>query len=246
MTSKIKKRLARSSLAILGLMGAAALHAADADGRSSFEGAFLSISWDIVHDHMALRSFHVTPGTAAAFIDTCTHGKRIWVNGQAIACLHAELVENGSAVELETPQDAITYAPVGYYLVSANPTHGASLRALKEAESSAMREDAVNAAAGTHITAAELGRAKAVDGKDRTLVLVAHGKDRDGSRPTYVFSVVDGQATYADKLPDWPEQLIDIGGVLQAIVNLHGEALSFQAFSLWPRVEAQMSAGEGG
>lgn len=103
MTSKIKQRLARSSLAILWLLGAAALHAADTDGRSSFEGAFLSISSDIVYDHMVLRSFHVTPGTAAAFIDTCTHGKRIWINSQAISCLHAELVENGSAVELEIP-----------------------------------------------------------------------------------------------------------------------------------------------
>jgi hypothetical protein len=195
-TSKTKRHLARSSLAILWLLGAAALHAADSDGESSFEGAFLSISLNIVHDHMALRSFHVTPGTAAAFIDICTHSKRIWINNQAISCLHAELVENGAAVELEIPQDAITSAPAGYLLVSAKPTRGASLRALKEAESSAIQEDVINTAAGIHVTAAELGRAKAVDSKNRSFVLVAHGKDRDGNRPTYVFAVADGQATY--------------------------------------------------
>lgn len=246
MARTIKWPLVRCSLATAWMMGAGVLHAADADGQSSFDGAFLSISSEIVHDHMALRSFAITPGTSMAFIDACARGKRIWINSQAIACLHAEAVENGSAVELEVAQDAIESAPVGYYLISTKPTRNAVLRALKELERNAMSEGAATVAAGVHLTAAELGRAKAVDGKDRTLVFVAHGKDRDGNRPTYVFSIARGQAVYVGKLPDWPEKLTEIGRSMQAIVNLHGDALVIQVFSLWPRVAGQMFAGEGG
>ncbi|MGN2248122.1 hypothetical protein ACFWZ3_15685 [Frateuria sp. GZRR35] len=245
MAGRIRRQLVRCSLAMAWAMGAGILRAADTDGESSFDGAFLSLSSDIVHDHMALRSFAVTPHTSAAFINACSHGRHIWINNQAITCLHAEAVENGSAIQLEIAQDAIRSAPVGYYLVSAKPTRNAALRALKEPERDTMSEDAA-AAAGVHITAAELGRAKAADGKDRTLVFVAHGKDHDGNRSTDIFSVAGGQVTYTGKLPDWPENLMDISGALQAIVNLHGEARIIQAFSTWPRVEAQMFAGEGG
>jgi hypothetical protein len=61
-----------------------------------------------------------------------------------------------------------------------------------------------------------------------------------------VFSIADGQMAYAGKLPDWPEKLMNIGNTPQAIINLQGEARVIQVFSVWPRVEARMFAGEGG
>lgn len=236
-------------LALGLMMSTCGLHAADMDGDSGFDGAFLVLSGNIVHDHLVLRSFKVTPLTRAAFVEACAHGKQIWINGRSSPCLSAKAMENGSAIQVEVPQEAIKSSSDTYFLVSAKPAANAAWRELNELERGAMSADAgiaAAAAAGLHLTAAELGHARAVDGKDWSLVFVAHGKDRDGNRPTYVFSVADGKLAYAGKLPDWPEKLINIGGVPQAIVNRQGEARVIQVFSTWPRVEAQMFAGEGG
>jgi hypothetical protein len=79
-------------------------------------------------------------------------------------------------------------------------------------------------------------------------VFVPYDKDRDGNRLTHVFSVSNGQVVYVGKLPDWPERLIHIGhdGAPQVVVNRKGDARVFQTFTIWPRVEPTMFAGEGG
>ena len=225
------------------------LHAADSDGESTFDGAFLTISSDIVHDHLAFRSHQVTPSTRAAFVDACTHGKRIWINGRSTPCLTAETIENGVAVQVEVSQDIKISSSDTYFVVSTKPTANTLLRELNDQERGAMSGDAGAASiasTGVHFTAADLAHAKAVNGKERSLVFLAHGKDRAGNRSTCVFSIAGGQIAYAGKLPDWPEKLMNIGNATQAIVNLHGEARVIQVFSTWPRVEAQMFAGEGG
>ena len=235
----------------LGLaMGASGLlHAADSDGDSTLEGAFVTLSSDIVHDHLAFRSFKVTQATRTAFVEACAHGKRIWINGRSVPCLSAEAMENGSAVQVEVPQDASMSSSATYYVVSAKPAASTAVRELNDQERGGMSGDASTAAiaaTGVHFTETDLGHAKAVDGKERSLVFVAHGKDRNGNRPTYVFSMADGQMAYAGKLPDWPEKLMNIGNTPQAIIDLQGEARVIQVFSVWPRVEARMFAGEGG
>lgn len=243
-------KAARWALALgLAMSACGLLHAADSDGESTFNGAFLTISGEIVHGHLALRSFKVTPATRVAFVDACTHGRRIWINSRSTPCLGAETIANGIAVQVEVSQDISLSSSATYFVVSAKPTANTSLRELNDHERGAVSGDpgtASIASTGAHFTAADLGHAKAVDGKDRSLVFVAHGKDRAGNRPTYVFSVANGQIAYAGKLPDWPEKLMNIGNAPQAIVNLHGEARVIEVFSTWPRVEAQMFAGEGG
>jgi hypothetical protein len=225
------------------------LHASDSDGDSSYEGAFLTLSADIIHEHLAYRSFRVTQASRAAFVEACAHGKRIWVNGRSAPCLFAKVLDNGSAVQVEIPLDTMKFPFADYYLVSAKPVRYTAQRELNEQERRAIVGDAGAAAirsAGFPATTIDLGHAKAVNGKNLSLVFVSHGTDRDGNRLTYVFSVAAGQVTYAGKLPDWPEKLLDIDGVPQAIVNLQGDARIIEMFLIRPSVEAQMFAGEGG
>jgi len=243
-------KAARWPLALgLSMSACSLLHAADSDGESTFDGAFLTISGAIVHDHVAFRSYQVTPSTRAAFVDACTHGKRIWINGRSSPCLAAETMKNGSAVQVEVPKDINLSSSDTYFVVSAKPTANTSLRELNDQERGVMSGDpgtASIASTGIHFTAADLDHAKAVNGKGRSLVFVAHGRDRAGNRPTYVFSVANGQTSYAGKLPDWPDKLMNIDSAPQAIVNLHGEARAIQVFSIWAHVKTQMFAGEGG
>jgi hypothetical protein len=250
MTKTARRPVMRWPLALgLAMSACGLLHAADSDGDSGFDGAFVTLSGDIVHDHLAFRSFKVTPATRAAFVEACTHGKRIWINGRSAPCLSAEAVENGSAVQLEVPQDASLSSSATYFVVSAQSAANTALRELNDQERDSMSGDVGTAAivsTGVHFTEADLGHAKAVNGKERALVFVTHGKDRNGNRLTYVFSVAAGQVAYTGKLPDWPEKLMNIGGALQAIVNLQGEARIVKVFSTWPHVQAQMFAGEGG
>ncbi len=235
----------------LGLaIGGGLAHASDSDGSSSFNGAFLTLSTDVANGHLIFRSFKVTPATAESFVGACSHHKRIWIDSVAVPCATGTAIEHGTAVQVEIPQDAgKAISAAGYFVVSAKPISWLALRGPNEQERVAMAGaagTAAAAAAGLHLTAAELGHAKAVSGKDRALVLLVHGKDGNGNRPTYVFSITGYQVAYAGKLPDWPERLLEIDGAPQAVVNLHGEALIIKVLSLWPRVESQMFAGEGG
>jgi hypothetical protein len=237
-SNTVKRRTARWMLAIGLIAGACGLlHASDSDGDSGFDGAFLTLTGNVIHNHLALRSFKVTPSTRAAFVMACAHGKRIWINSRSAPCLSAEAKENDSAVQVEVSLDTDKSLSGSYYLVSVRSSAYASLRDLTEQERSAL----------PHITTASLGHARAVNGRNRSLIFVPYGKDRDGNRLTYVFSVVDGQAAYVGKLPDWPEKLITIGhkDAPQVILNLKGDARVILVYSIWPRVAVEMFAGEG-
>lgn len=225
------------------------MHASDSDGSSNLDGAFLTLSVDVIDGHLAFRSFSVTPSTRNAFVDACTHGKRIWLNGQSAPCVSANVVADSVVVQLEASKDADKALHIaGYCVVSARASSYAALRDTNDEERSALQGYAASAASKPTISATSLDHAKAVEGRGRSLVFVPYGKDRDGNRLTHVFSVSHGQVVYAGKLPDWPEKLIHIGhdDAPQVIVNREGDARVIQAFTIWPRVKPTMFAGEGG
>ena len=126
MTSAVRRRVVRWIFAFGLGISTCGLYAADMDGDSGFDGAFLVLSSNTVHDHLVLSSFKVTPLTRAAFIEACAHGKRIWINGRSSPCLSAQALENGSAIQVEVPQEAIKSSSDTYFLVSAKPAANAA------------------------------------------------------------------------------------------------------------------------
>jgi hypothetical protein len=236
---------------ILAVTAPVPLHASDSDGSSEFDGAFLTLYVVHDHEHLAFRSYQITPSTSDAFTKICTQGKQIWINDQHFPCLSSELVEGGPPVQVEISLDAEKSMFGNYYLVSVQPTSFAALRDLNEQECSALQESMDKTEKGStmpHLLSASLKNAKAVDGRNRSFVFVPYGKDKDGNRLTHVLSVSNGQSTYIGELPGWPEKLVNIGhsDAPQVIVNLAGDALVFQSFSIWPKVEGKMFVGEGG
>lgn len=255
----LRRTIKHCGPAILGMamafaMAASSLvHASDSDGSSNLDGAFLTLSAEFIQDHLAFRSFSVTPSTQKAFIEACTHGKRIWFNGHSTPCISAEVVADGVVVQGEMPRDTDRVLSGGdVYVVSVSPSRYATLRSMDEQERSALRGCAVTASAPSAsmpvVSATSFDHAKAVDGQGRSMVFVPYDKDRNGNRLTHVFSVSNGQVVYVGKLPDWPERLIHIGhdGAPQVVVNRKGDARVIQTFTIWPRVEPTMFAGEGG
>jgi hypothetical protein len=227
------------------------LHASESDGSSDFNGAFLTLYGDVDHGRVVFRSYQITPSTRDAFSKACTHGAQIWINGQHFSCLHSEMLKSSPAMQVEVSSDAEKSLSSRYYLVSVQQSTFATLRNLNERERSALQENVgtpEKGAASVHVTAASLSHAKATDGQNRSFVFIPYGKDKDGNRLTYVFAVSNGQSTYAGKLPDWPEKLVTIGrsDAPQAIINLGGNALVIQAYSIWPQVEVEMFVSEGG
>lgn len=243
----------RHRRAVFGIVTAFAMaasslvHASDSDGSSDLNGAFFTLSADVINDHIVFRSFRVTPSTRNAFVEACTHGKRIWFNGRAAPCISAEVVADGVVVQAVAPRAADRVHNALCYLVSVSASSYAALRETNEQERSTLRSYAASISRPA-ISPTDLHHAKAVDGRGRSLVFIPYGKDRDGNHLTHVFSVSNGEAVYAGKLPDWPEKLIHIGhdDAPQVIVNRACDACAIQAFTIWPRVEPTMFVGEGG
>lgn len=255
----LRRTIKRDGPAIFGIamafaMAASSLvRASDSDGSSNLNGAFLTLSAEFIQDHLAFRSFSVTPSTQKAFIEACTHGKRIWFNGHSTPCISAEVVADGVVVQGEMPRDTDrVLSGDDVYVVSVSASRYATLRSMDKQECSAMRGYAATASASSAsrpvVSATSLDHARVMNGQGRSTVFVPYDKDRDGNRLTHVFSVSNGQVVYVGKLPDWPERLIHIGddGAPQVIVNRKGDAHDIQTFTVWPRVKPTMFAGEGG
>jgi hypothetical protein len=202
----------------------------------------MTLSPHIVNGHVAYRSLKVTPATRAMFIEACSGSRRIWIDGRTVPCLSAGPIDSGDTVQVEVRDDGKP-SPAGYYhLVSTKPVSSAVLRELTAQERSAV----LSAAAAPAGRPALLRGAKATSGQNgQAIVFVPHDKDRDGHRPTDVFSVTHGgTAAHIGRLPDWPDKVMKIDGAPQAIVNLGGEATVVRMYSLRPRVEAQMFVSE--
>lgn len=228
-----------------------ALHASDSDGSSDFDGGFLTFRVVEDHGHLAFLSYQVTPATRSTFTRACAKGEQVWVNGQHFPCLASELKDDGTTLQVEIPLDAEEKMSSSYYLVSVQPSSFAALRNLNEKERNSLQEkiEATGEDPGKpQVTTEGLAQARATDGPNRSLIFIPHGKSKHGNRPTYVFSVLNGEATYAGELPNWPEKLINIGRneAPQVIVNLAGDTEAFQSYTIWPHVKMEMFVATGG
>jgi hypothetical protein len=224
--------------------------ASESAGSSAVDGAFLTLSLDVVHGHTAYRSFETTPRTRKTFSEICAKGKDVWVNNRKTSCVRSEVLDEGKGIEVDVAAAPPT-SPESYFLVSAYPSTSMELRALSNDERLALTRSLENGDAGspkTKITSSTLIRARAVSGGGRVYLFVATGQDREGNRLTHVFALTAGKARFLGELPDWPDKVVDLGrkGLVWAILNKSGDARVIQVLSLWPSIAPEMYAGEGG